>query len=83
MTIAHTRKEPCPTCGHPRKRWNGAYLRSVREASDKSLRALARDAGLSASFVSDVELNRRNLNVALLQAYRRLLYWGNKARGQR
>jgi transcriptional regulator with XRE-family HTH domain len=67
---ARTVQEPCPCC----QRWNGAFLREMRERAGKSLRQIARDAGVSAAYVSDVERNRRNPNVTLLQAYRATEY---------
>ena len=44
----------------------GMLLREMRQAHNVSLRALARKLKLSASFVSDVELGRRNINAPLL-----------------
>lgn len=62
----------CPTCGGPRQRLNGAWLRQRRERVGLSLREVARRAGLSAPFVCDVELNRRNVNDRLLAVYEAL-----------
>jgi transcriptional regulator with XRE-family HTH domain len=37
----------------------GAFIRRIREAKDISLREFARRIGVSAAFVSDIELGRR------------------------
>lgn len=37
----------------------GERIRELREAADKSLRELARDVGVSAAFMSDIELGKR------------------------
>ena len=40
----------------------GQKIRELREAKDLSLRELARELEVSAAFLSDVELDRRNLS---------------------
>lgn len=37
----------------------GERIRELREVADKSLRELAREVGVSAAFLSDIELGRR------------------------
>jgi transcriptional regulator with XRE-family HTH domain len=37
----------------------GERLRQLREGADKSLRELAREVGVSAAFMSDIELGKR------------------------
>ena len=64
---------PCGKCGGTGKiAWRGYDYRLRRERHGISLRALARATRLSASFVSDVELNRRQPNKRLLAAYEKL-----------
>ena len=45
----------------------GKHLRGMRAVQGISLRALAGKLGLSASYVSDVELGRRNINPMLMK----------------
>ena len=47
----------------------GAALRYVREASEISLRQLAKELGLSAMYVSDLERGKRNWSVERFDAY--------------
>ena len=51
------------------ERVNPKWLREMRVTAGTSLRAMARTIGVSAPFLSDVELGRRNANVAILKAY--------------
>jgi predicted transcriptional regulator len=51
----------------------GAALRACREAKGITLRDVARKLGVSAPFVSDCELGRRNLSDKHREAYQRLL----------
>ena len=44
-------------------------LRLLREDAGVSLRTVAKNMGLSAPYVSDVELGRRGLNTGLIQKY--------------
>ena len=64
------RSAPCPTCGCPRGQLNGDFLRWDRKQRGLTLREVARRAGLSAAFVCDVELNRRNCPPKLARFYR-------------
>lgn len=41
---------------------SGEQIRRKRERKNISLRALARQAGISAAYLSDIELGRRRLN---------------------
>lgn len=63
------RIDRCSKCGAEREVFNGAYLRLRREAHQLSLRDVARQAKLSAAFLSDVENNRRNASDRALWAY--------------
>jgi len=51
----------------------GEKLRELREAKDLSLRELARNLGVSAAFLSDVELGRRHPSEAVLKKLARAL----------
>lgn len=62
----------CNHCGGPKKSVNPAWLRTKRESAGRSLRALARQMGYSASFLSDVELGRRNANKRVIATYESL-----------
>jgi predicted transcriptional regulator len=55
---------PCPTCKEPRKALLGSKLREKREAAGIGLREVAKKAGLSPSYVSDLERGKRNLGMA-------------------
>ena len=64
----------CPCCGGTGKlsQIDGAALRKVREGTGISLRALARQLGFSAAYLSDIELGRRMCTGRILEAYKRL-----------
>jgi len=49
----------CTTCGSPRAFVDGAWLREQRKGAGLTLREVARRLGFTASYVCDVELNRR------------------------
>ena len=68
--------KPCGHCGATGKVEviNHAFLRFVRLQSQVSLRRMARRLGVSAAYVCDVELGRRNCPIAWLEKYRAL--WG-------
>jgi transcriptional regulator with XRE-family HTH domain len=51
---------------------NGAFLRWRRERARLDQRGLARTLGVSGSYLSDVERNRREAPLAMVQAYLRL-----------
>ena len=59
----------CPQCF-------GRELRARRVARGWSVRGVARRIGVSAAFLSDVELGRRNASPRLLIALRRLKLLG-------
>lgn len=63
---------PCPTCGTPKSIINGAWLRNERKTAGLTLREMARRLGLSAPFICDVELNRRNCSPKVRAAYEAL-----------
>lgn len=52
--------QSCPTCGTPRSVVNGEWLRFVRKGAGLTLRQFAERAGVSAPYICDIELNRRN-----------------------
>lgn len=64
MSGAPFRSVPCRECGGTGNlsRVNPAWLRSVREASGKSLRVMAQELKLSPAYISDIELGRRPLH---------------------
>lgn len=66
-----TKIADCPHCnGKGCKRvLNGAALRSVRELKQISLREMARKLGFSASYISDVELGKRQGTENIAKAY--------------
>lgn len=61
----------CPTCGGCGKVQDaaqvGARFRALREERGLTLREVARRAGFSAAYVSDVELGRRGCKSTLIQ----------------
>ena len=61
----------CRGTGHV-LRYRGEDLRAARLRAGFSLRAFARNAGTSAAFICDVELNRRNCPERIATRYRRL-----------
>ena len=52
----------------------GERIRELREENDLSLRELATQIGVSAAFMSDVELGRRNPSDKHLQSIARVLH---------
>jgi transcriptional regulator with XRE-family HTH domain len=60
----HPPTEPCPQCNGTGRclddRAVGAAMRQVRIAAGLSLRGVAKRLGVSAPYVSDLELGRRN-----------------------
>lgn len=63
--------EPCDHCNATGmvERVNPKWLREMRQSAGISLRAMAKRLDISAPFLSDVELGRRNPNIAILKAY--------------
>jgi transcriptional regulator with XRE-family HTH domain len=51
----------------------GAYIRRIRDQRDVSLREFAKRLGLSAAFISDVELGRRHPSEEVLASIARAL----------
>lgn len=51
----------------------GAELRRLRQVKKFSLRYVAKELGVSAPFLSDCELGRRNLTPARAEAYLKVL----------
>lgn len=66
--------DPCPRCNGRGKvpRVHGADLRAAREKAGLAIRELARQSRFSASFLSDVELGRRNPSPAVVAVYEAL-----------
>jgi predicted transcriptional regulator len=63
----------CPTCGATRRVVDGADLRTARETMNVGLREMARRLHRSASYLSDIELNRRYVTDEILEAYKATL----------
>jgi len=64
---------------HAKTRWQlsqlrlGNWLRMRREKADMSLRAMAKAIGISASFLSDLELAKRPWSEARVKQYLKVL----------
>jgi DNA-binding transcriptional regulator YiaG len=55
------------------------YLRATRRAAGLSLREVARRCGISAAYLSDIELGRRNCSTGLLASFQGACgKWGGK-----
>jgi DNA-binding transcriptional regulator YiaG len=69
-----TLKAPCPRCDGrgELERVDGASLREIRENAYLGLREFAERIGLSAAYVSDVELGRRRATEKIVEQYRRI-----------
>ena len=63
--------EPCEACHGTgqQKRISGRRMRLLREDAKVGLREMARSIFVSAAFLSDVELGRRNASQELLTRY--------------
>lgn len=59
----------CPTCGQKTLVVNGGYLRAIRLRANISLREVARRLGISAAYLSDMELGRRAFHPKYLSRY--------------
>ena len=68
---------PCPRCAGTGSildpRTVGQQMRELREKKSVSVREIARKLGLSAPYISDLELGRRAFNAALIQRYKKAL----------
>jgi transcriptional regulator with XRE-family HTH domain len=64
--------EACPTCGTPRSVINGDWLRTQRTRVGFSLRDMATRLGYSASYLWDIEKNRRKCSPKIRKAYEAL-----------
>lgn len=62
--MKHTSR-PCSQCGAARAFVDGAWLRKQRKDAGLSLREVASRLGYTASYLCDIELNRRNANADL------------------
>lgn len=60
------RSETCPVCGTPDVvvHLSGRKLRKARLRAGTSLRAMAKELGISAPYLVDIELDRRPLRAA-------------------
>jgi hypothetical protein len=76
-TTAPLPTRPCSHCrgsGKERDPWAiGEEMRTLREASGKSLREVAVKMKLSAPYLSDLERGNRTFSDALIAKYRRAL----------
>ncbi len=65
--------EPCARCGGTGLEFDhkavGAELRHIRKMKGMSLRGAASRMSLTASYISDLELGRRNWNETLISRY--------------
>ena len=61
----HGGQKLCPHCGHIVESLSHTKLRKIRQELKLSLREVAGNAGLSAPYISDIELGRRGLSVEL------------------
>jgi len=52
----------CPRCGGSGKLPDSSWMRSTRLEKGLSLREVANEIGISASYLSDLERGRRNLS---------------------
>ena len=50
----------CHSCGESREVLKGSEIRQIREAHGITLAKLGKDVGFSASYISDIEFERRN-----------------------
>jgi hypothetical protein len=66
------RRDPCPTCGHPRDVVNGAILRFWRQRAGLDQRTFGKSLRVSGPYISDIETNRRECPDHVWQAYQRL-----------
>lgn len=71
QTLKLSKVVPCPKCGGKGKLAivNGEFLREHRQHQGISLREIARRMGLSAAYLSDVELGRRPATAKVVQGY--------------
>lgn len=66
------RQLPCPTCGHLRRVINGHWLRYVRQVAGLDQRRLGKILGVSGPYLSDLESNRRDCPLDVLDGYEQL-----------
>lgn len=73
-----TRTLPCRHCGSARKEYDaravGAYLRKERRVRNVGLREIAKPLGVSPSYVSDLELGRREWSRELVRRFAEALF---------
>lgn len=65
-------KKPCRLCGGPTEVIDPAWLRGRRQLTTLSVRALARQLGHSAAYLSDIERGARRCTEKMLKAYKTL-----------
>ncbi len=70
--------EPCTRCGGTGLEFDhraiGTELRHIRELKGMSLRDVASRMSLTASYISDLELGRRNWSATLISRYKSAVY---------
>jgi hypothetical protein len=69
--------EDCPHCAGTGKRIKqrgiGAKLRKEREKAKRSLRGVAEELGISAPYLLDMEMGRRNWSEARINQYQKAI----------
>lgn len=55
-------KITCKCCGHERTVYTGSQLKAYRNRHQLSLKQVSKELGMSVSFISDCEHDRRNSN---------------------
>ena len=71
------RETTCSRCGQSVTEFDGASLREIRLAHSEgiSLRSAAAKLGVSPSYLSDVELNRRRATPKVIRFYEMIEGW--------
>lgn len=64
--------ERCSKCNRPRPVVNPDWLREVRTTAGLSVRGLARHIGVSAAYISSLELGKTNVTARMEKAYESL-----------
>lgn len=68
-----TRTITCYVCGSRREVLDGTSLRTIRKNAGLGLRELARRLNLTASYLCDIELNRRGVTERIEDIYQKLI----------
>lgn len=64
---------PCNECSKPKKVLNGNWLRAIREKAGLNQRAFGKCINTSSPYISDIERNRRECPIDILEAYLKLV----------